>query len=147
MPLAQQGSRQHTSSGTGSTTTGTTSSHENPNSITELRSKSRRTNNAPGWGGDWSTLFWAHTDPQSALEGIREETLKRICSHVMSEHNYHKKRQDTKRHSTKTWKHLAFQPVETTAMAAASNNNNTTTTITATTSASTFSKAKIASVD
>lgn len=51
MPLAQQGSRQHTSSGTGSTTTGTTSSHENPNSITELRSKSRRTNNAPGWGG------------------------------------------------------------------------------------------------
>lgn len=100
-----------------------------------------------GGGGDWSTLFWAHTDPQSALEGIREETLKRICSHVMSEHNYHKKRQDTKRHSTKTWKHLAFQPVETTAMAAASNNNNTTTTITATTSASTFSKAKIASVD
>lgn len=58
-----------------------------------------------------STLFWVHSDPQSATEGSREETLKRIRSHVMSEHN-RKKRETTKRHA-KTWKHLAFQPVET----------------------------------
>lgn len=57
-----------------------------------------------------STLFWVHSDPQTATEGSREETLKRIRSHVMSEHN-RKKRENTKRHA-KTWKHLAFQPVD-----------------------------------
>lgn len=41
----------------------------------------------------------------------------------MSEHN-RKKRENTKRYSSsKTWKHLAFQPVETTATAAAGSGN------------------------
>lgn len=71
-----------------------------------------------------STLFWVHSDPQSASEGTREETLKRIRSHVMSEHN-RKKRESTKRH-TKTWKNLAFQPVETAATATATATASTT---------------------
>lgn len=101
----------------------------NPNGVTKLRKQQpRKGNNASG--GRSSSLFWVHTDPQSASEGTREETLKRIRSHVMSEHN-RKKRENTKRYTSKTWKHLAFQPVETTATAAAGNattTNNTTTT-------------------
>lgn len=99
-------------------TTGTTGTTQNPNAISKLR-KPRKANNAGGRSS--STLFWVHTDPQSASEGTREETLKRIRSHVMSEHN-RKKRENTKRYSSsKTWKHLAFQPVETTATAAVGN--------------------------
>ena len=103
--------------------------NQNPNGVTKLRKQQpRKGNNASG--GRSSSLFWVHTDPQSASEGTREETLKRIRSHVMSEHN-RKKRENTKRYTSKTWKHLAFQPVETTATAAAGNattTNNTTTT-------------------
>lgn len=131
--VSVQGNFQHTASGSGSATTGTTNNNQNPNAVSKLRGKPRRATNAAGGGR--STLFWVHTDPQSASEGTREETLKRIRSHVMSEHN-RKKRESTKRHSTKTWKHLAFQPVETTATAAA---NNTVTTTTTTTPASTKS--------
>lgn len=120
--IPAQGIHQHRpASGPGTTTTtttGPTNNHQNPNAVTKMRGKPRRANNAAGGGR--STLFWVHTDPQSASEGTREETLKRIRSHVMSEHN-RKKRESTKRHSTKTWKHLAFQPVETTATAAANN--------------------------
>ncbi|KAE8354002.1 hypothetical protein BDV28DRAFT_132046 [Aspergillus coremiiformis] len=63
--------------------------------------------------GGRSTLFWVHTDPQSAAQGTKEETLKRIRSHVMSEHNRKKRLENTKRYKSKTWKHLAFQPPET----------------------------------
>lgn len=95
----------------------------NPNGVTKLRKQQpRKGNNASG--GRSSSLFWVHTDPQSASEGTREETLKRIRSHVMSEHN-RKKRENTKRYTSKTWKHLAFQPVETTATAAAANTATT----------------------
>ncbi|KAL6230418.1 hypothetical protein BDW75DRAFT_72968 [Aspergillus navahoensis] len=62
-----------------------------------------------------STLFWVHNDPQSVAEGNREETLKLIRSHVMSEHNRKKRLESNKRYKSKTWKHLAFQPVETAA--------------------------------
>ncbi|KAL4761531.1 uncharacterized protein BDW70DRAFT_48961 [Aspergillus foveolatus] len=62
-----------------------------------------------------STLFWVHNDPQSVAEGTREETLKLIRSHVMSEHNRKKRLETNKRYKSKTWKHLAFQPVETSA--------------------------------
>lgn len=99
------------------------SGNQNPNAVSKLR-KPRKGNNA---SGGRSSLFWVHTDPQSASEGRREETLKRIRSHVMSEHN-RKKRESTKRYSNKSWKHLAFQPVETTATAAAANNTATSTT-------------------
>ncbi|KAL4793177.1 hypothetical protein BDV19DRAFT_231727 [Aspergillus venezuelensis] len=61
-----------------------------------------------------STLFWVHNDPQSVAEGTREETLKLIRSHVMSEHNRKKRLETDKRYKSKAWKHLAFQPVETT---------------------------------
>jgi hypothetical protein len=60
-----------------------------------------------------STLFWVHTDPQSAADGTKEETLKRIRSHVMSEHNRKKRLENTKRYKSKSFKHLAFQPPET----------------------------------
>ncbi|KAJ9269504.1 transcriptional regulator family: Fungal Specific TF [Paecilomyces variotii] len=59
-----------------------------------------------------STLFWVHTDPQSASGSKKEETLKRIRSHVMSEHNRKKRLENAKRYKGKTWKNLAFQPVE-----------------------------------
>lgn len=66
-----------------------------------------------------STLFWVNSDQQSVSEGAREDTLKRIRSHVMSEHNRKKRLENTKRYKSKTWKHLAFQPVETAAAASA----------------------------
>lgn len=89
-------------------------SHHDPsqNAMSRLR-KPRKPNNANGK----SALFWVHMDPQSVSEGTREDTLKRIRSHVMSEHNRKKRLENTKRYKTKTWKHLAFQPVETTAAA------------------------------
>lgn len=93
------------------------------NSVSKLR-KPRKTNNGPGGR---STLFWVHTDPQSVSEGTREETLKRIRSHVMSEHNRKKRMENTKRYNKgKTWKHLAFQPVETAASSAAAPTTSTT---------------------
>ncbi|KAF9888329.1 hypothetical protein FE257_008762 [Aspergillus nanangensis] len=83
-------------------------------------SKMRKPRKANTGAGGRSTLFWVHTDPQSASEGTREETLKRIRSHVMSEHNRKKRMENTKRYNKgKTWKHLAFQPVETTASSSA----------------------------
>ncbi|PWY79901.1 hypothetical protein BO83DRAFT_375844 [Aspergillus eucalypticola CBS 122712] len=92
-------------------TTESTRQDVNRNGVTKPR-KSRKSNNA---AAGKSTLFWVHTDPQSVSEGTREETLKRIRSHVMSEHNRKKRLENTKRYKSKTWKHLAFQPVETTA--------------------------------
>lgn len=92
-------------------TTESTRQDVNRNGVTKPR-KPRKSNNA---AAGKSTLFWVHTDPQSVSEGTREETLKRIRSHVMSEHNRKKRLENTKRYKSKTWKHLAFQPVETTA--------------------------------
>lgn len=68
--------------------------------------KARKNSNASGK----STLFWVNSDPQSAAQGTKDETLKRIRSHVMSEHNRKKRLENTKRYKSKTWKHLAFQP-------------------------------------
>ncbi|KAE8378928.1 hypothetical protein BDV26DRAFT_260564 [Aspergillus bertholletiae] len=79
------------------------------NAVTKPRNP-RKPSNA---SGGRSTLFWVHSDPQSAAQGRREETLKRIRSHVMSEHNRKKRLENTKRYKSKTWKHLAFQPPET----------------------------------
>ncbi|GAB1198858.1 hypothetical protein APSETT444_008188 [Aspergillus pseudonomiae] len=85
------------------------------NAVTKSR-KPRKPSNA---SGGRSTLFWVHSDPQSAAQGTREETLKRIRSHVMSEHNRKKRLENTKRYKSKTWKHLAFQPPETAASSSA----------------------------
>lgn len=60
-----------------------------------------------------STLFWVNIDSQSASGGTKEETLKRIRSNVMSEHNRKKRLENTKRYKSKSFKHLAFQPPET----------------------------------
>lgn len=76
-------------------------------------SKVRKPLKAPNASAGKSTLFWVHTDPQSATGGNKEETLKRIRSHVMSEHNRKKRLENTKRYKSKSYKHLAFQPPET----------------------------------
>lgn len=64
-----------------------------------------------------SPLFWVHMDQQSVPEGKKEDTLKRIRSHVMSEHNRRKRLESSRRYMNKAWKHLASQPVDTTATA------------------------------
>ncbi|KAJ5103261.1 hypothetical protein N7532_003790 [Penicillium argentinense] len=76
-------------------------------------SKVRKPRKAANASAGKSTLFWVHTDPDSASGGTKEETLKRIRSHVMSEHNRKKRLESTKRYKGKSWKHLAFQPPET----------------------------------
>lgn len=81
------------------------------NAVTKVRKPRKQGNASQGR----STLFWVHNDPQSVAEGTREETLKLIRSHVMSEHNRKKRLDTNKRSKSKAWKHLAFQPVETTA--------------------------------
>ena len=43
------------------------------------------------------SLFWVHSDPQSVAGGAKEDTLKRIRSHVMAEHNRKKRLENTKR--------------------------------------------------
>ncbi|KAJ5722431.1 transcriptional regulator family: Fungal Specific TF, partial [Penicillium malachiteum] len=75
------------------------------NGSTKVR-KPRKAANTTGK----STLFWVNTDPETAAAGTKEETLKRIRSHVMSEHNRKKRLENTKRYKSKTWKHLPFQP-------------------------------------
>lgn len=90
----------------------TTSTECNAPSKVRKPRKPRKAANAPAGK---STLFWVHTDPQSASGATKEETLKRIRSHVMSEHNRKSKLENTKRYKSKSRKHLAFQPPETVA--------------------------------
>ncbi|KAJ6171926.1 hypothetical protein N7470_000993 [Penicillium chermesinum] len=78
------------------------------NAGTKVRKQRKPANASTGK----STLFWVNTDPESASGGTKEETLKRIRSHVMSEHNRKKRLENTKRYKSKTWKHLPFQPPE-----------------------------------
>jgi hypothetical protein len=62
-------------------------------------------------GSSRSPLFWVNSDPQTVQKGSREETLKRIRSHVMSEHNRKKRLENTRRYNkNKTWKNLAYRP-------------------------------------
>jgi len=84
--------------------TNTTSDH---NATSKVR-KPRKAANTSGK----STLFWVNTDSETASAGTKEETLKRIRSHVMSEHNRKKRLENTKRYKGKTFKHLPFQPPE-----------------------------------
>ncbi|KAJ5919790.1 hypothetical protein N7454_009625 [Penicillium verhagenii] len=74
-------------------------------------SKVRKPRKATNTSGK-STLFWVNTDPETASTGTKEETLKRIRSHVMSEHNRKKRLENTKRYKGKTFKHLPFNPPE-----------------------------------
>ncbi|KAJ6110623.1 hypothetical protein N7486_002858 [Penicillium sp. IBT 16267x] len=74
-------------------------------------SKVRKPRKAANTSGK-STLFWVNTDSETASAGKKEETLKRIRSHVMSEHNRKKRLENTKRYKGKTFKHLPFQPPE-----------------------------------
>ncbi|EPS30256.1 hypothetical protein PDE_05207 [Penicillium oxalicum 114-2] len=84
-------------------------------------SKVRKPRKAANASAGKSTLFWVNTDADSAATGTKEETLKRIRSHVMSEHNRKKRLESTKKYKGKTWKHLAFQPPETISEGASSN--------------------------
>ncbi|CRG90013.1 hypothetical protein PISL3812_07054 [Talaromyces islandicus] len=66
---------------------------------------------APRKANGRSPLFWVNADVQSVKGGSREATLKRIRSHVMSEHNRKKRLENTRRYNkSKTWKNLAFRP-------------------------------------
>lgn len=91
---------------TNATTTATTADR---NGSAKVRKPRKAANASTGK----STLFWVHSDPDSAASGTKEETLKRIRSHVMSEHNRKKRLENTKNYKGKSWKHLAFQPPET----------------------------------
>ncbi|KAJ5988712.1 hypothetical protein N7481_003922 [Penicillium waksmanii] len=91
------------------------SSQAAPSEKTERNApaKVRKPRRAANASAGKSTLFWVHTDPESASGGTKEETLKRIRSHVMSEHNRKKRLESTKRYKGKSWKHLSFQTPET----------------------------------
>jgi hypothetical protein len=72
-------------------------------------SKVRKRKNANASAGK-STLFWVNSDQQTAAEGTKEETLKRIRSHVMSEHNRKKRIESTKQYNKSKWKHSPYEP-------------------------------------
>ncbi|OQE47443.1 hypothetical protein PENCOP_c001G05291 [Penicillium coprophilum] len=57
-----------------------------------------------------STLFWVNSDQQTAAAGTTDETLKRIRSHVMSEHNRKKRMETTEQYNKSKWKHAPYQP-------------------------------------
>lgn len=69
--------------------------------------KPRKNNNAPTGK---STLFWVNSDQQTAAAGTTDETLKRIRSHVMSEHNRKKRMESTEQYNKSKWKHSPYQP-------------------------------------
>jgi hypothetical protein len=50
-----------------------------------------------------STLFWVNSDQQTAAAGTTDETLKRIRSHVMSEHNRKKRMESTEQYNKSKW--------------------------------------------
>ncbi|CAG7924640.1 unnamed protein product [Penicillium olsonii] len=76
------------------------------NAASKVR-KPRKTGNA---SAGKSTLFWVNSDAQTAAEGTKEETLKRIRSHVMSEHNRKKRIESTKQYNKSKWKQSPYEP-------------------------------------
>lgn len=80
------------SSGPPNSSTTTSSAASSRNAPSKVRKSRKPHNVATGK----STLFWVNSDPQTAAKGTKEETLKRIRSHVMSEHNRKKRIQSTK---------------------------------------------------
>ncbi|KAE8149376.1 hypothetical protein BDV25DRAFT_156489 [Aspergillus avenaceus] len=100
----------------GANTSNLNGQNADKNAVSKPRKARKATNATAGR----SSLFWVHNDAKSVSEGTREETLKRIRSHVMSEHNRKKRLENTKRYKSKAWKHLAFQPPQTTASLSAS---------------------------
>ena len=76
-------------------------------------SKVQKSRKAASDSAGKSTLFWVNSDPKTATAKSKEETLKRIRSHVMSEHNRKKRLENTNKYKTQTWKHTAFQRPET----------------------------------
>ncbi|KAJ5551477.1 hypothetical protein N7461_006175 [Penicillium sp. DV-2018c] len=71
-----------------------------------VRKPRKSANNAPTGK---STLFWVNSDQQTAAAGTTDETLKRIRSHVMSEHNRKKRMESTEQYSKSKWKQPAYQ--------------------------------------
>jgi hypothetical protein len=82
-----------------------TAPKSNRNAPAKVRKPRKANTNASGT----STLFWVNSDPQTAAEGTKEETLKRIRSHVMSEHNRKKRMESTKQYSKDKWKQMPYQ--------------------------------------
>ncbi|KAJ5184855.1 Protein of unknown function DUF3468 [Penicillium cf. griseofulvum] len=79
---------------------------------TRVRKPRKNTNN--GSAGK-STLFWVNSDQQTAATGTTDETLKRIRSHVMSEHNRKKRMESTEQYNKSKWKDSSYQPPTTNA--------------------------------
>mgnify|MGYP006902562352 FL=1 len=73
--------------------------------------KTRKNDNA---SAGKSTLFWVNSDQQTAAAGTTDETLKRIRSHVMSEHNRKKRMESTEQYNKSKWNHSSYQPPPTT---------------------------------
>ncbi|EKV08072.1 Actin-binding FH2 [Penicillium digitatum] len=78
-----------------------------PSRKTTTRVRKSRKNNNVSVGK--STLFWVNSDQQTAAAGTTDETLKRIRSHVMSEHNRKKRMESTEQYNKSKWKHLPYQ--------------------------------------
>ncbi|OQD87255.1 hypothetical protein PENANT_c006G05815 [Penicillium antarcticum] len=75
------------------------------NAPAKVRKPRKANTNASGK----STLFWVNSDPQTAAEGTKEETLKSIRSHVMSEHNRKKRMESTKQYNKDKWRQTPYQ--------------------------------------
>jgi hypothetical protein len=84
----------------------TTAPGPSRNAPTKVRKPRKNANASAGK----STLFWVNSDQQTAAEGTKEETLKRIRSHVMSEHNRKKRIESTKQYNKSKWKHSPYEP-------------------------------------
>ncbi|KAJ5834522.1 hypothetical protein N7447_000548 [Penicillium robsamsonii] len=78
---------------------------------TRVRKPRKNTNVSAGK----STLFWVNSDQQTAAAGTTDETLKRIRSHVMSEHNRKKRMESTEKYNKSKWKHAPYRPPTTNA--------------------------------
>ncbi|CAI7587203.1 unnamed protein product [Penicillium glandicola] len=79
-----------------------------PSRKTTTRVRKPRKNDNASTGK--STLFWVNSDQQTAAAGTTDETLKRIRSHVMSEHNRKKRMESTEQYNRSKRKQSSYQP-------------------------------------
>lgn len=94
------------------TTTTTTSSSSSITAIKPRKPRNKPSHTNRDASAKKQSLFWVHSDPQSVAEGAKEDTLKRIRSHVMAEHNRKKRLENTRRHKSQTWDRVGFQSTE-----------------------------------
>lgn len=80
-----------------------------PASSRNATSRVRKTRKNAQASAGKSTLFWVNSDQQTAAAGTTDETLKRIRSHVMSEHNRKKRMESTEQYNKSKWKPSPYQ--------------------------------------